>query len=71
MKAVKIIRDEKIDFILAVGGGSVIDGCKFLSAAAFYDGDEWDLVAKGLSRKQEKVLPFGTAANFYLQLVLK
>jgi len=60
MKAVKIIRDEKIDFILAVGGGSVIDGCKFLSAAAFYDGDEWDLVAKGLSRKQEKVLPFGT-----------
>lgn len=60
MKAVKIIRDEKIDFILAVGGGSVIDGCKFLSAAAFYDGDEWDLVSKGLSRKQEKVLPFGT-----------
>jgi NADP-dependent alcohol dehydrogenase len=59
MKAVKIIRDEKIDFILAVGGGSVIDGCKFLSAAAFYDGDAWDLVAKGLSRKQEKVLPFG------------
>jgi NADP-dependent alcohol dehydrogenase len=60
MKAVKIIREEKIDFILAVGGGSVIDGCKFLSAAAFYDGDEWDLVAKGLSRKQEKVLPFGS-----------
>jgi len=60
MKAVKIIRDEKIDFILAVGGGSVIDGCKFLSAATFYEGDEWDLVAKGLSRKQEKVLPFGT-----------
>lgn len=60
MKAVKIIREEKIDFILAVGGGSVIDGCKFLSAAAFYEGDEWDLVAKGLSRKQQKVLPFGT-----------
>lgn len=35
MTAVKIIREEKIDFILAVGGGSVIDGCKFLSAAAF------------------------------------
>jgi len=59
MKAVKVIRDEKIDFILAVGGGSVIDGCKFLSAATFYDGDEWDLVSKGLARKQEKVLPFG------------
>ncbi|HET8858802.1 iron-containing alcohol dehydrogenase [Marivirga sp.] len=60
MKAVEIIRSEKVDFILAVGGGSVIDGCKFLSAATFYDGDEWDLVAKGLSRKQEKVLPFGS-----------
>jgi NADP-dependent alcohol dehydrogenase len=60
MKAVEIIRSEKIDFILAVGGGSVIDGCKFLSAAAFYEGDEWDLVSKGLARKQEKVLPFGS-----------
>ncbi|SMG12843.1 NADP-dependent alcohol dehydrogenase [Marivirga sericea] len=60
MNAVKIIRDEQVDFILAVGGGSVIDGCKFLSAAAFYDGNEWDLVSKGLSRKQKKILPFGS-----------
>ena len=33
-KAVKIIKDEKIDFVLAVGGGSVIDGSKYLVAAA-------------------------------------
>ena len=38
-KAVEIIKAEKIDFILAVGGGSVIDGCKYLAAASLYDGD--------------------------------
>jgi NADP-dependent alcohol dehydrogenase len=34
MKAVEVVRKEKIDFILAVGGGSVIDGTKFISLAA-------------------------------------
>jgi NADP-dependent alcohol dehydrogenase len=43
-KALKIIKEEKIDFVLAVGGGSVIDGCKYLVSAALYDGDGWDLV---------------------------
>ena len=43
-KAVKIIKEENIDFILAVGGGSVIDGCKYLAAAALYDGDGWDFL---------------------------
>ena len=43
-KAVKIIRDEEIDFVLAVGGGSVIDGSKYLVAAALYDGDGWDFL---------------------------
>jgi NADP-dependent alcohol dehydrogenase len=33
MKAVAVIKEQKIDFILAVGGGSVIDGVKFISAA--------------------------------------
>ena len=43
-KAVKIIRDEEIDFVLAVGGGSVIDGSKYLVASALYDGDGWDFL---------------------------
>ncbi|HIP30836.1 MAG TPA: iron-containing alcohol dehydrogenase [Sulfurospirillum arcachonense] len=43
-KAIQIIKEKKIDFVLAVGGGSVIDGCKYLIAAALYDGDGWDLV---------------------------
>lgn len=38
-----ICKREKIDVLLAVGGGSVIDATKFIGAAAFYDGDAWDL----------------------------
>ncbi|MCL3780803.1 iron-containing alcohol dehydrogenase [Prolixibacteraceae bacterium JC049] len=45
MKAVEIIRNEKIDFLLAVGGGSVIDGTKFISAAVNYEGDPWQILA--------------------------
>ena len=55
-KAVKIIKDEKIDFVLAVGGGSVIDGSKYLVAAAFYDGDAWDFLE---GKAVEKALPLG------------
>lgn len=41
MKAVQLVRDEKITFLLAVGGGSVLDGTKFIAAAAQYaDGVE-------------------------------
>ncbi|RUT79146.1 iron-containing alcohol dehydrogenase [Ancylomarina longa] len=47
MKAVEIVRSEKIDFLLAVGGGSVLDGTKFIAAATYYEGeDEWDILAK-------------------------
>jgi len=45
MKALPLIKEKGIDFLLAVGGGSVIDGTKFLAAAAFYGGDPWDLLA--------------------------
>ncbi|MCE0494178.1 iron-containing alcohol dehydrogenase [Vibrio salinus] len=45
-KAVAIAKSENIGFILAVGGGSVIDGSKYISAAAKYDGDGWDLLTK-------------------------
>jgi NADP-dependent alcohol dehydrogenase len=55
-KAVEIIKNEKIDFILAVGGGSVIDGCKYLAAASLYDGDGWDFLE---GKKVEKALPLG------------
>ena len=56
-KAVKIIKDEKVDFVLAVGGGSVIDGSKYLVAAALYDGDGWDFLDG--TTQVEKALPLG------------
>lgn len=39
-----IVKNQHIDFILAVGGGSVIDGSKYVAAAAFYEGDGWDIL---------------------------
>ena len=46
MQAVELARREKIDFLLAVGGGSVIDGTKFIAAAIPFDGDPWDILSK-------------------------
>ncbi|MDO6610936.1 iron-containing alcohol dehydrogenase [Shewanella sp. 1_MG-2023] len=58
MKAQAVIEAENIDYILAVGGGSVVDGVKFIAAAAKFDGqDPWDIVAKGA--KVEQALPIG------------
>ncbi|MEO8234306.1 MAG: iron-containing alcohol dehydrogenase [Flavobacterium sp.] len=61
MKAVAVIKEQKIDFILAVGGGSVIDGVKFISAATHFDGNPMDILQKRLLIKDlSKVIPFGT-----------
>ncbi|MEN2401359.1 iron-containing alcohol dehydrogenase [Flavobacterium sp. MC2016-06] len=59
MKAVEVIKAEKIDFILAVGGGSVIDGVKFISAAVNFDGNPIDILQKRILIK-ENAVPFGT-----------
>jgi len=59
LDALAIIKSEKIDFLLAVGGGSVIDGTKFLASAALYEGEEpWDILAKNI--RTEVGMPFGT-----------
>ena len=61
MKAVAIIREQKINFILAVGGGSVIDGVKFMSAASLFEGNAIDILHKRIIFKDvSKVIPFGT-----------
>lgn len=57
MRAADIVRREKVDFILAVGGGSVIDGAKFVAAAALFNGDAWDILAKGA--KISEAVPLG------------
>lgn len=46
-KAIALGKEHKVDFLLAVGGGSVIDGTKLVSAGLLYDGDAWELVLKG------------------------
>ena len=59
MNALEVVKKENITFLLAVGGGSVIDGTKFLSAAALYEGDEpWDILVKNI--RTIKGMPFGT-----------
>ncbi|TDE31640.1 MULTISPECIES: iron-containing alcohol dehydrogenase [Flavobacterium] len=61
MKAVAVIKEQKIDFILAVGGGSVIDGVKFISAAVHFDGNPIDILQKRvLTKDLSKIVPFGT-----------
>lgn len=57
MQAVELARREKIDFLLAVGGGSVIDGTKFIAAAVPFAGDPWDILAK--HAKVKSAIPFG------------
>lgn len=59
MKAVEIIKEQKLDFILAVGGGSVIDGVKFISAAVNFEGNPIELLQKRILVK-ENAMPFGT-----------
>jgi NADP-dependent alcohol dehydrogenase len=62
MKAQGIIKAESIDYLLAVGGGSVVDGAKFIAAAALFTGnsesnDPWDILAK--QQEVTKALPIG------------
>ncbi|WP_028104231.1 iron-containing alcohol dehydrogenase [Pseudoduganella violaceinigra] len=58
MKAVELIQRERIDFLLAVGGGSVVDGTKFVAAAAMYQGDAWDILKIG-GKAVQAAMPFG------------
>ena len=59
MKAVELARSENVTFLLAVGGGSVLDGTKFIAAAIpFTEGEEWDILSKGAEVK--KAVPVGS-----------
>jgi len=59
MQAVEIVQRDGIDYILAVGGGSVIDGSKFIAAAARYEGDPWEILTTYGSKIVDAV-PLGT-----------
>ena len=59
MKAVELVHKESIDFLLAVGGGSVIDGTKFIAAAALFEGEPWQILEQG-GTPVKKALPMGS-----------
>lgn len=56
-EGIELCRSEKVDFVLAVGGGSTIDSAKAIAAGAIYDGDFWDFYC---GKYIEKALPVGT-----------
>lgn len=58
MKAVELIKKEKIDFLLSVGGGSVLDATKFIAAATLYDGESWKILSE--AALVHRALPFGS-----------
>lgn len=59
LKALEVIKKENINYLLAVGGGSVIDGTKFLASAALYEGIEpWEILKNNI--RTESAMPFGT-----------
>ncbi|AIS58943.1 iron-containing alcohol dehydrogenase [Listeria ivanovii] len=62
IKAIKLVKEENYDFLLAVGGGSVIDGTKFVAAGALFDGDPIHIFGSGIgeNRPITEALPFGT-----------
>ena len=61
LKAIKQVRKKKVDFLLAVGGGSVIDGTKFISLVSpNEDIEPWDILVRDVAKDLKKVIPFGT-----------
>ena len=56
-EGIELAREESVDFILAVGGGSVIDSAKAISVGYFYDGDVWDFFTR--DAKIKEALPIG------------
>ena len=60
MKGVEIAKVNDIDFILAVGGGSVIDGVKFMTGAFYYENDPYEVLQRKEGCVFSKTLPFGT-----------
>lgn len=56
-EAVALGREHDVDFLLAVGGGSVIDGTKLIAAGLLYEGDPWEIVLRG---KADRTVPLAT-----------
>src|SRR5690554_6099411 len=72
MKAVELIKQHKSTFLLAVGGGSVIDATKFIAAAALYEGDAWEiLTSRGAVRSEEHTSELQSRPHLVCRLLLE
>ncbi|OCA68666.1 aldehyde reductase, partial [Chryseobacterium contaminans] len=60
INAISFIKENNINYLLAVGGGSVIDGTKFISAAANYNGEPWDILRNQVRTFEGEGMPFGS-----------
>ena len=58
MRAVEMVREKEIDFLLAVGGGSIIDATKFIASAIYFEGDAWQIL-ESIGSNVQKAVPFG------------
>lgn len=58
-EGIKIVRDNELDFVLAIGGGSVIDSAKAIGAGAMYDGNFWDFFSDDNRKVVQSSLPVG------------
>lgn len=63
-EGIELVKDNDIDFILAIGGGSVIDSAKAISAGYNYDGDIWDIFIGKAEVLEENLLPLGVVLSF-------
>lgn len=64
MKAVDVVKSENIDYLLAVGGGSVMDGTKFVALASLYEGDALELLRdRRIAASLTKALPLATVVT--------
>lgn len=60
MRAVDVVRSQKVDFLLSVGGGSVLDGTKFIAVAAHFDGEPWAILSDGAKAPITRAVPLAS-----------
>src|SRR5690606_27243472 len=60
LKDLEVVKEKELSYLIAVGGGHVIDAVNYVSAAPGYEGDPWEVLKKSLRPEEGKGIPFGT-----------
>ena len=69
-QAIALGREERIDWILAVGGGSVIDGSKYIAAGMAHPGEPWELLTTDAASRLTGVMPIGVVLTLPATIAL-